>query len=684
MARSLASSGDTAVSLNSARPSHAKRHCPLGAASIGLLGLLTPVVLTLVGSSREDDPIVEWTSYGGNTTNSRYSTLSQINRENFKNLRIAWKWDSPDNSIIKARPGLRAWKNESTPIMADRVLYTSTSLSQVAAIDAAVGKTLWVFDPKTYEHGTPANQGFVTRGVALWDDPDGDRIFIGMGDAYLYALDARSGTPIPGFGQGGRIDLTDGLGRPVDRRFYTVTSPPVICRGTVVIGSSILDYPVVKAMPPGDVRGFDAKTGALRWIFHTIPREGESGVETWEGGSWKSTGNANVWAPMSADQELGYVYLPVSTASNDYYGGDRHGDNLFAESLVCLDASTGKRIWHHQFVHHGLWDYDLPAAPNLVDITHEGRRVRAVAQPTKQGFSFVFNRQTGEPIWPIEERPVPQSSVAGEQTSATQPFPTKPAPFERQGLTRNDLIDFTPELRADAEAIFEKYDHGPLYSPPTERGTLTLPGNAGGASWSGAVFDPETQRLYVSSVTLPYLLKLVPAPAHPLGEPGAWTPRFIGQARIMLGPRELLMVKPPYGRITSIALATGDHDWMVPLGEGPRSFPELRALNLPKLGWPLRGHLLVTRMLLIAGQEGLLRSTRPSDMRTAVIPDVYQSLDPEIKAFDKRTGELIGAVPLPRNVHGALITYMVNGKQYIVAPIGGGTEPAGLVALSLP
>jgi quinoprotein glucose dehydrogenase len=681
MVHALISSGSKTTPPDPTRRSGALRlkHRHFGALAIVLIG-----VLTFGERSRGQDRTVNWPGYGGDTTNSRYSNLTQITRENFKRLRIAWTWSSPDNVLTKAHPEILTWKNECTPIAVGGVLYTSTSLSQVAAIDAATGKTIWVFDPKTYLGGIPANQGFAHRGVALWDDPDGDRIYIGTGDAYLYALDARSGKPIPRFGLGGRVDLTAGLDRPVNRKFYAVTSPPLICRGTVVLGSSILDYPAVKAMPPGDVRGFDAKTGALRWTFHTIPREREFGVDTWKNDSWKSTGNTNVWAPMSADQEMGYVYLPGSAPSNDYYGGDRHGYNLFAECLVCIEATTGKRIWHFQTVHHGLWDYDLPAAPNLVDFTHDGHRVCAVAQFTKQGFCFVFDRKTGQPIWPIEERAVPQSTVAGEETSATQPFPTKPAPFDRQGITESDLIDFTPELHAEAKAIFEKYDHGPLFTPPTERGTLILPGAAGSASWSGAVFDPETQRMYVSSVTLPYVVKLVPADAHPLGDPVPWTARLVGQARFILGPRQLLLTKPPYGRITSIALATGDHDWMVPLGDGPRDYPDLRHLKLPRIGWPLRGHLLVTKTLLLAGQEGILRSTRPSDLRNAVVPDDYQTLDPEIKAFDKGTGELIGAVPLPRNVHGALITYMVNGKQYIVAPIGGAKEPAELVALTLP
>ena len=312
----------------------------------------------------------------------------------------------------------------------------------------------------------------------------------------LIALDAETGKPIPGFGQNGRVDLTKGLRRPFDRALYNVSSPPVICRDVAVVGATVLDSFAVgkmplKAMPPGDVRGFDVRTGEQKWVFHTIPQAGEFGNETWDNDSWKTTGNTNVWTMMSADEALGYVYLPISTPTNDYYGGHRYGDDLFAESLVCLNAETGERVWHFQILHHGLWDYDLPAAPNLVDITVDGKEIKAVAQVTKQAFCFVFDRVTGEPVWPIEERPVPQSDVPGEKSSATQPFPTKPAPFDRQGLTHDDLIDFTPTLRKQAISIIEGYNDGPLYTRPTEKGTIAMPGIIGGANWAGAAVDPE-------------------------------------------------------------------------------------------------------------------------------------------------------------------------------------------------
>ena len=412
----------------------------------------------------------EWPSYGADTANSKYAPLDQIHKDNVKDLQIAWRWSSVENAILKDHPELWTMVNEATPLMLDGRLYTSTSLSQVAAIDARTGQTLWVYDPESYKQGSPPNLGFVHRGVAYWADGETQRIFIGTGDAQLIALDAKTGQPVAAFGAHGRIDLTQGLHRPVDPALYGVTSPPVICRNVVVVGSSIMDYPRVKAMPPGDVRGFDVRTGQQRWIFHAVPQGEEPGVETWENDSWKHTGNTNVWTVMSCDEQLGYVYLPFSTPSNDYYGGQRPGNNLFAESLVALQAETGKRVWHFQMVHHGVWDYDLPAAPNLVDITVDGQRIQAVAQVTKQGFCYVFDRVTGTPVWPIEERPVPQSTVPGEKTSPTQPFPTKPLPFEQQGITPNDVMDFTPELHGVALRILHKHTVWPsLYSTDRTR-----------------------------------------------------------------------------------------------------------------------------------------------------------------------------------------------------------------------
>ena len=395
----------------------------------------------------------EWLSYGGDKASSKYSPLDQIGTDNFNRLKVAWTWRSPEEAITKANPDLKTWVWESTPLMVGGVLYVSTSLSQVAAIDAATGKTQWVYDPETWKNGTPSNNGFVHRGVAYWADGDDQRILFGTGDGYLICLNAKTGKPIPTFGQDGRIDLTQGLGRPVDRRLYGVSSPPIICRDVVVMGSKVHDVPACRRRcRPATCEASMSAPASSSGSSAPSPREGEFGNETWEQGSWKTTGAANVWTMMSADEALGYVYLPFGTPANDHYGGQRPGNGLFGESLVCLDARTGKRVWHFQMVHHGLWDYDLPAAPNLIDIRVNGKPVKAVAQVSKQGFVYVFDRVTGKPIWPIEERPVPQSTVPGERSSPTQPFPTKPAPFDRQGVTQNDVIDFTPELRKQALA----------------------------------------------------------------------------------------------------------------------------------------------------------------------------------------------------------------------------------------
>jgi quinoprotein glucose dehydrogenase len=619
----------------------------------------------------------EWPTYGGTYANARYSPLDQITPDNVSRLRIAWRWTSPDHALMDRDPPLETYLNEGTPIMVEGVLYVSTSLSQIAAIDAATGRTLWLHDPQVYAAGTPANFGWVHRGVAYWSDGQDRRILLGTGNGWLIALDARTGKPVASFGGDGRVDLTEGLGRPVLRSLYSVTSPPVIVRDTVIVGSSIHDGTWRRGMPPGDVRGFDVRTGRQRWIFHAVPQHGEVGHETWQDDAGQYTGNTNVWTIMSADEALGYVYLPFSTPSNDYYGGERPGDNVFAESLVCLDATTGKRVWHFQMVHHGLWDYDLPAAPNLVDVTVRGRRVNAVVQVTKQGFAYAFDRHTGQPLWPIDERPVPQSTVEGEKSARTQPFPTRPAPFERQGIRLSDLIDFTPELAEEARAILERYDHGPLFTPPTERGVVAVPGPVGGALWSGAAVDPETGRLYVTSVTRPFVIQV--QDGLPLSGM-----RSVGRIRPLDGPRGLPLVRPPYGRITAIDMNTGEHAWMAPLGDGPRRHPLLRHLDLPPLGSPRIGFPLVTKTLLVVGQGPPVIGIRLARDRRDVAIRTFAIEDPTLRAFDKATGRRIGEITLPANASGALMTYMVGGKQYIVVPVGGSNIPAELVALSLP
>jgi quinoprotein glucose dehydrogenase len=568
--------------------------------------------------------------------------------------------------------------NESTPLMVGGVLYTSTSLSQVAAIDAASGETKWVYDPKIYENGLgiPPNLGWLHRGVAYWRNGDDERIVMLTAFAQMIVLDAKTGKPVPTFGKDGRVDLTETLRRPVDPNYYTMTSPPVIVRGVIVVGSSVFDWWGKRPSPPGDVRGFDIATGRLLWTFHTVAQGEEAGTETWEKDSWKEAGNANVWAPMSADEELGYVYLPISTPTNDYYGGHRLGDGLYGESLVCLDVTSGRKVWHYQLVHHGLWDYDPPAAPNLIDVTVGGKRIRAVAQVTKQAFVYVFDRVTGQPVWPIEEQPVAASNVPGERASKTQPFPTKPAPIDIQGVRDEDLNDLTPEIHKEALDIASLYDHGPLFTPPSMRGTIQVPGTVGGASWAGAAIDPETGMLYVGTVRLPMLVTIrKPSPTESSYD-------FIGQARYLPGPRGLPLLKPPFGSILAIDMNSGEHRWRIPVGRSLAMGPVARLGIREQLGLPFRSWALVTKTVLIVVQMGYHGPPRFVPGANVPIRDL-NNLDPHLWVYDKTSGEMLAEIELPANAAGAPMTYMAGGKQFIVFPVGGGPLVEELIAVSL-
>jgi quinoprotein glucose dehydrogenase len=657
------------------------------ATTIGFVVLLlgTPAALpaqTIPGALPESTSALsrgEWPAYGGTSAAARYSPLTQIDRNNAKELHVAWRWKSPDQAIKDANPKVGPTRaNESTPLMVGGTLYTSTSLSQVAAIDAVTGETKWVFDPKIYENGLgiPANDGWLHRGVAYWRNGDDERIVMLTAFAQMIALDAKTGKPIPTFGIDGRVDLAQGLRRPVDPDYYTMSSPPVIVRGVIVVGSSVMDWWGHRPSPPGDVRGFDVLNGRLLWTFHTVAQEGEPGVETWENDSWKEAGNANVWAPMSADEELGYVYLPVSTPTNDYYGGHRPGDGLYGDSLVCLDAATGKKVWHYQLVHHGMWDYDTPAAPNLIDITVGGKPVKAVAQVTKQAFVYVFDRVTGQPVWPIEERPVPASNVRGESASKTQPFPTKPAPIDIQGVRDEDLIDLTPELHKEAMDVVAKYDHGPLFTPPSERGTIQVPGVAGGGNWAGAAVDPETGMFYVGTYRLPFVVS-VRKPR--LGESSY---DFIGEFRYLSGPRGLPLLKPPFGSILAIDMNTGEHRQRIPVGRA-ELLPVIRQLGIgERLGFPTRSWALITKTVMIVVQSGYFSAPRLAPGGTRRIADL-NNFDPHLWVYDKSSGEMLAEIGLPANATGAPITYMAGGKQFIAFPVGGGPLVEELIAVSL-
>jgi len=659
----------------------------------------------------------EWRSYGGDSGSTKYSPLDQIDENNFEQLEVAWQWQSVDAFPSKTTGGGGEWRSslnnivaeleaetpnlyrsqntprissmQATPLMVDGVLYFNTALSQGVAVDAQTGETLWVYNPKSYEEGTTSmTVTWRQRGVAYWSDGSDERVYWGTGNGYLICVQAKTGQPCADFGEHGRVDLTVGLPRAdrTDRDYlnamnYSVQSPPIVVRDVIIHGSSIADRRIMQEAVPGWVRAWDARTGEHKWDFHTVPQEGEEGVETWSGDSWRYSGNANVWTMLSGDDELGYVYLPTGTPTNDYYGGHRLGDNLFAESIVCVDVETGRKVWHFQAVHHGLWDYDFPAAPNLLDVVVDGRPVKAIAQVSKQGFLYAFDRVTGEPIWPIEERPVPtDTNIPGEVPSSTQPFPTKPLPFEYQGVTIDDLVDFTPEIRQMAVEAVEGFRLGPIFTPLDRavrggtRGTLFRPPGAGGASWSGAAVDPETGLLYVPSTNRATVVSFY----SPEGQGGNLrfthgAPEDVilsgGGARDMpTMPRGLPLFKPPYTRMTAIDMNTGEHAWMAPLGNGDRirNHPMLRALDLPPVGGDSgRSGPLLTKTLLISA----LSAGGSTD-------------GPRLVAYDKRTGAELASADLPSGAIGTPMTYLVDGKQYIAMTIGG--NPPELIAMTLP
>ena len=651
--------------------------------------------LSVIGAFAAHADDGDWPSYGADNAGSKYSTLSQIEAENFDALEVAWTWASPDARIMQERSDDRVMRRvqfKATPLVVDGVLYTSTGLGQIAAIDAATGQTKWIFDPEGYAGGPPASViGYTTRGVAYWADGRDKRILSGTLDGYLIALNADTGQLIPEFGRAGKVDLMTAVPR-VDRygglklasgesHHLSVDSPPTICRDVVVVGSSLSDRPPTKEWPPGYVQAFDVRTGKSKWVFHTIPQKGEFGWETWENDAWSYSGNSNVWSMMSADDELGYVYLPTSTPTSDYYGAFRLGDNLFAESLVCVNVETGERVWHFQMVHHGLWDWDLPCAPNLIDVEVDGRRIKAVAQVSKQGFCYVFDRATGEPVWPIEERAVAPSDIPGERAALTQPYPTKPPPFDVQGVSIDVLIDFTPELRAKAIEEIQHYRIGPMFTPPSlyveggTRGTLQLPGAGGGANWSGAAVDPETGMLYVPSNTRMSMVILAEVDTE-VGNlryvrSGTIGPRSIHPARPAMpaGPQGLPIIKPPYSRMTAIDLTQGDQAWMIPTGQGPdsvRNHAALRDMELPALGGLGRGGPLLTKTLLIHGLSS------------------GSGKGPRLAAYDKTSGAKLAEVALPGEVRGTPMTFEVDGRQFIGVAVQGSARGGQLVALALP
>jgi quinoprotein glucose dehydrogenase len=636
--------------------------------------------------AQRDLPAGEWRAYAGTVQGLKYSPLDQITRENVSDLQIAWKWPSVEIDLQKSSPVLRVSRNENTPLMATGVLYTVTGLGLVAALDPGTGQTRWVYDPESHKAGRPNNGGFLSRSFGYWTDGKAERLLVGTHDAYLLSIDARAGRLDAAFGEAGRVDITTGI-RDVQRSTNLSARGPLVAGDVVIVGSSIADFGRSREAPPGYVKAFDVRTGKPLWTFHTVPRPGEFGYDTWLDGAAEFSGNTNVWAGMAYDPELDYVYLPVSTPSSDYYGGHRPGDNLFAESLVCLQAKTGKRVWHFQAVHHGVWDYDFPTNPILADITVDGRRIRAVIQVSKQAFTYVFDRVTGRPVWPIEERPVPQSTVPGERTSPTQPFPTRPPPFDLQGSLEEDLIDFTPQLRQRAVEQLRQFVHGPLFTPPSEKGTLVVPGNLGGANWGGAAFDPETAILYVPSRTTPTLMRLTAT------DPRTTNLRYrLGGGDGVGGPSlanltsidGLPLFKPPYARVTALDLNRGEHLWTAAVGNGPRNHPLLKGLDLPRLGDFVDGvSVLATKHVLLVTtwrrQRGDGRPLTPSWAPWGD-PDAGRKV---MYAFDKRTGALLREFDMDGFAAAAPMTYLHRGRQYLAMAVGG-NEEAAIVAFALP
>ncbi|MCW8194856.1 PQQ-binding-like beta-propeller repeat protein [Proteobacteria bacterium 005FR1] len=622
----------------------------------------------------------EWRNYANDGGSSKYTPLAQIDEQNVSKLQEAWRWNSPDNALQGSVTQQRASYYKSTPLMVDGRLFVSTGFNLVVAIDPASGETIWQYDPKAYEQGRPANSGWQHRGLSYWESGADKRVIITTGTGELIALNAQTGEPIKSFGKNGKVDLQAGITQTeAERRLIGYNSPPAIVKDTVVVGCTVTDGVQTTRMPTCHLRGFDVRTGKQRWIFHTVPQRGEPGVETWGNGSWQYTGNTNAWSMMSVDEELGYVYVPTGTPTNDFYGGHRPGYNLYGESLLAIDASTGKLVWHFQAVHHGLWDYDFPAAPNLVDIVVDGKPIKAVAQVSKQGFTYVFDRRTGEPVWPIEERPVPQSTVPGEQSAATQPFPTKPPAFARQGITEDDLIDFTPALRKTALEIAKQYQLGPLFTPPSlpddsgRLGTLQVPSAAGGANWGGAGFDPELGYLFVQAANQPSFTPLEP------GGDGDDAPRYLGGGRTpdISALQGLPLTKPPYGTVTAIDLNRGEIAWQVAHGQGPTDHPAIKHLNLPPLGASSHSFLssggpLVTKTLVFFNQ-----------VQREIETPAFSKTEYYLRAFDKRTGDVVWEHKMDVPPFGTPMSYLHDGRQYIVVSTGGGGMPAQLVAYAL-
>lgn len=614
----------------------------------------------------------EWTYWGGNKAFNRYSPASQIDAGNVQQLEIAWQRAAIDASITSAFPRLRVSGNlRGTPIYIDGVLYASNGLGLVEAFDPASGDTLWVQDLD--ENEAPLPRGSGSRGVELWQS-GADARLLSVRNGSLFALDPRSGAPITAFADSGRLNLV-----PEGAQTFSLTSSgPLVVNDVIVItgtvdgaGDSGTSW---RGVQSEDVRGFDVRSGELLWTFHAVPREGEFGTDTWGNDSWRDSGDLGSWCCLSADEELGYVYVPFTAPTAAYYGGHRPGDNLYSNSLVAIDVRSGERVWHFQMVHHDVWEYDNVGPPILGDIVVDGRPIKAVMQANKTGWVYVFDRVTGEPVWPIEEIPVPQSDVPGEQLSATQPFPTKPAPIATQGITEADIIDY-PEIGQIARATVANFVIGPIFTPPTlineepggTQGTLTLPGSWGSANWNTGAFDPDTGYYYGFTNDIPRVYRLE-ATEDPEAEMEYWSPNR--EAPYLDG---IPLTKPPWGRITAIDMNRGEHIWQVANGDSLSDHPDLENLSLSNLGIASRPAALVTKTLLFIGEGSNNHGgTQPNMWGTA------------FRAYDKLNGDVLWSTALPSGTTSSPMSYMHEGKQYIVVAVGSLGDPGQWVALALP
>jgi quinoprotein glucose dehydrogenase len=668
----------------------------------------------------------EWRSYAGEPGSTKYSPLDQINKDNAKNLRIAWRFKT-DNLGQRADYNLQA-----TPLMVNGVLYATAGVRRtVVAIDPQTGEQLWMWRMDEGKRGEVAPRQGAGRGVAYWSDGKGDERILTVTPGYhLVALNAKTGIPVPSFGRNGIVDLKTELDQPgldLITADIGLNAPPAVGNNVVVVGAAHTpgSAPRTKENVKGYVRGYDVRTGKRLWIFHTIPQPGDFGNETWENDSWSYTGNAGNWGAITIDEAANRVYLATEMATGDYYGGHRPGANLFTDSIVCLDLNTGKRYWYFQAIHHDIWDWDFPAPGILMDINVNGKPIKAIGVPSKQGWMYTFDRMTGQPVWPIEERPVEKGTVPGEWYSPTQPFPSRPAPFDRQGVSEADLLDWTPEIKAEALRIAGLHKIGPIFTPPItmwdggKAGTLMLPNATGGANWEGGAFDPETGIVYIFSTTNPTRLSLITDPKRSNmnfiqgggggggdgggrggggeGRGGALSAEAAAAAKAGAGGARgegsgaaaepargrglpplnvfgLPLIKPPYGRVTAINMNTGEHVWMQPIGDTPdaiKNHERLKGVTVPRTGRGGRLGIMLTKTLLWAGERGPLVT-------------VSGQQGSWFRSYDKATGDIVSEILLPANTTGVPMTYMVNNKQYIVVAVSAAGRPAEFIALTLP